>query len=433
MRMNKKNLKFKNNLYEILISLVFFFSTLIFYKIFLIKPYYNQFIDLYDSFKLIFALILLSIFSIFYFNENFLSNFVKKIFLIFFVLIFIPTLAIFVFVPNTYFFLFVTIISLIVIIFFADFTNLDFFLYENKFQLSQKLIFKILLYFNLIFFIFSLFNTNFNLMTFEVDNFSRNRNLLEHGKIRIYINSITTTTLLPICLVFSLHLKRYFSSIVLFSLFIFYGLTLSVKILILMPFGILIFFIFYDYKNFINLILLIITGSLLISSIEILNSYFNGFAVPETLFANYIGRRLFFIPSFNNFIYLLEYNSKVFSYWSQSKITLGLVDSVYTSSIPKFVGLKYFGKSFSVNVGWIGAGYANMGVIGVMVYSIIIGLYFSILKTLSKKFSVKLISTASFVSIMYFLSSDVLTIFFTYGTLILIFILLITKKNSVKV
>ena len=200
-----------------------------------------------------------------------------------------------------------------------------------------------------------------------------------------------------------------------------------------MPFGILIFFIFYDYKNFINLILLIITGSLLISSIEILNSYFNGFAVPETLFANYIGRRLFFIPSFNNFIYLLEYNSKVFSYWSQSKITLGLVDSVYTSSIPKFVGLKYFGKSFSVNVGWIGAGYANMGVIGVMVYSIIIGLYFSILKTLSKKFSVKLISTASFVSIMYFLSSDVLTIFFTYGTLILIFILLITKKNSVKV
>ena len=433
MSMIKKNLKFKNNLYEILISLVFFFSTLIFYKIFLIKPYYNQFIDLYDSFKLIFALILLSIFSIFYFNENFLSNFVKKIFLIFFVLIFIPTLAIFVFVPNTYFFLFVTIISLIVIIFFADFTNLDFFLYENKFQLSQKLIFKILLYFNLIFFIFLLFNTNFNLMTFEVDNFSRNRNLLEHGKIRIYINSITTTTLLPICLVFSLHLKRYFSSIVLFSLFIFYGLTLSVKILILMPFGILIFFIFYDYKNFINLILLIITGSLLISSIEILNSYFNGFAVPETLFANYIGRRLFFIPSFNNFIYLLEYNSKVFSYWSQSKITLGLVDSVYTSSIPKFVGLKYFGKSFSVNVGWIGAGYANMGVIGVMVYSIIIGLYFSILKTLSKKFSVKLISTASFVSIMYFLSSDVLTIFFTYGTLILIFILLITKKNSVKV
>ena len=103
MSMIKKNLKFKNNLYEILISLVFFFSTLIFYKIFLIKPYYNQFIDLYDSFKLIFALILLSIFSIFYFNENFLSNFVKKIFLIFFVLIFIPTLAIFVFVLNIYF------------------------------------------------------------------------------------------------------------------------------------------------------------------------------------------------------------------------------------------------------------------------------------------------------------------------------------------
>ena len=307
----KKKLKIRTCEYEIFYSLALFFSIIIFYKVFLHKPYYGLFIDLFDEFRFILALIVFSIFSVLYFKKDFLNNFFKKLIIIFFVFILIPSLGIFVFTPDSYFFLLTTVCSLIIIILVASFSNLDFFFFQNIIQVPQKIIFEILLFINLLYFIFTLINTDFGLITLEIDNFSVNRDLLDHGKITIYANSIITTTLLPICFVFSLYLKRFFFSVILFSLFLIYGLILSVKILILMPFGILIFFVFYDNKNFIYLVLFLITGCLLLFSIEILNSYFNGFAVPETLFANYIGRRLVIIPSFNNYIYLLEYNSKL--------------------------------------------------------------------------------------------------------------------------
>ena len=420
---------FKPYIINITSSIIFFLLLILFYKIFLIRPYYEQLVDEFSFLRLFFAFSLLVLFSVFFFSKM-IGEFEKKILSIFITLLLIPSLCLFVFQNNSIFFLILTFLSLLIVIFLTTFTDLSFLLKLKKIQFSQNSVFWNLLIINLLFFIFSLITLNLNLITLDIDSFSDNRELLMHKPLRVYLNSIITTTFLPACFAFALNLRKFFIAFLIFFLFLFYGIILSVKILILMPFGILLFFLLHNNRGFNAYIFLLASLSVVFFIIEILLKIYDGGAIPQTLYANYIGRRLILIPSFINYIYLIEFESGIYSYWSQSKLTLNLVDKVYPLEISKYIGLKYFGPQFNVNVGWIGAGYSNMGFFGVLIYSAIIGMYLSILKTFSKKLSGRFVSTLSFVSIMYFLSSDVIAIFSTYGVFFLVLILLVTKRDE---
>jgi len=83
-----------------------------------------------------------------------------------------------------------------------------------------------------------------------------------------------------------------------------------------------------------------------------------------------IMNRLFVIPSAMHSLYLQYFSSHDFALLQG---TFGsLLGSSYQESIISVIAQHYWGRVFSPNVGWIGDAYANFGVFGVVLFSVIL-------------------------------------------------------------
>ncbi len=85
-------------------------------------------------------------------------------------------------------------------------------------------------------------------------------------------------------------------------------------------------------------------------------------------------RRVFFVPAQLNLEYIKFFSGNPKVYWANSRITFGLIESPFDSSIPKVVGNYLFGGETVSSAGFIGFGYAQAGLIGVVLYSILFGI-----------------------------------------------------------
>jgi len=87
----------------------------------------------------------------------------------------------------------------------------------------------------------------------------------------------------------------------------------------------------------------------------------------------------------------------------------------------------------SANAGWIGSGYANAGMFGVYLYSVMIGLFFSFLNAYGRKLGGRLVITLFTIPVFTLLrSSDLTTMFLTHGLLISILILIIISPGNIR-
>ena len=135
-------------------------------------------------------------------------------------------------------------------------------------------------------------------------------------------------------------------------------------------------------------------------------------------------RRYLFVPAYANLIYFDFFSSNPYYYWATSRLSLGLVQSGYDVTPPALIAEAYSGVAVdgnglanNMNTGFIGAGYGHAGVVGVWLYSILIGGLISIVEVISGKvgFSVTLASTFFFFFTILFTSSDFATSMLTYG------------------
>lgn len=121
--------------------------------------------------------------------------------------------------------------------------------------------------------------------------------------------------------------------------------------------------------------------------------------------------------------YFIEYfGAHEHYFWAMSKISLGLVSTKYIETSPYVIGSYYFGDdSMSANTGWIGSGFAEAGVIGILIYSVFIGCLISILSGQARKIGPPLvigISAPLFLSIC--VSVDPMTALLTHGLVVLL-------------
>jgi hypothetical protein len=151
--------------------------------------------------------------------------------------------------------------------------------------------------------------------------------------------------------------------------------------------------------------------------------------LPFGTLSSLMVRRAILIPSVLDWCYLDFFKSSGnYYWWSDSRITMGLVNSPFDLAAPNLVGRECFGNpSIWADTGWIGSGAANAGYIGITAYSVVIGLILSFLDGLAVRLGNRIVIAALALSMWTVTTgSDLLTTLLTHGfAMALVFLLLL--------
>ena len=142
------------------------------------------------------------------------------------------------------------------------------------------------------------------------------------------------------------------------------------------------------------------------------------------------------MPALLNFFYYDFFSSNPLVLLSESKLTLGLVDYPYSLNSSRLIAYLYTKGSLTTggaNTGWIGSSYMNFGFSGMLLYTFIIGLLFSICDELASKKGRALIGSSIFIPIfILFTSSDLPTAMLNHGVILSLLVILALKIKHEK-
>lgn len=145
------------------------------------------------------------------------------------------------------------------------------------------------------------------------------------------------------------------------------------------------------------------------------------------LFAN----RIVFLPNNTNFYYFDFFSNNPKMLWAESKISLGLVTSRLPMSVMKYLaGLMTGNYDTIANTGWVANAYMNAGIIGIVIYAVIISYIFSLIDFWAKIYGKQLVGAAFLIPVItLIMSADLLIVLLTYGLIFLLMIFLVTTRR----
>lgn len=269
--------------------------------------------------------------------------------------------------------------------------------------------------------------SNFNLDLSKVYDFREINAELTNIGFAAYVNNWVYQ-------IFSLSLLGYGflkknNSIIIFSLIsqvVFFGVSAHKAVLfsIFMIVG-----LYYFFKLTKNLIVIPIFFVLLISvSLYIAND--DSHSIYPSMFI----RRLFFVPAQLSYAYFDFFQQNPYDLWAKSVMSL-FYNTNYPEGIPKTIG-NFLGDGASANNGFVSSGYAQAGIFGVLLYTIITAWILKIIDYLSATNSYPLWFSLILVvnplkNLM--VSSDLFTTLLTHGLLIsMVLLVLFNKKGAVE-
>jgi hypothetical protein len=260
---------------------------------------------------------------------------------------------------------------------------------------------------------------NFNIN--EVYKFREKSDDIIDANLMGYVNSWAYKVFGPSLLILVLYKKQYFWVIAILLLYFFWFSVINHKIILFIP--ALIIFIFYFFLKNKNLSVFPLLLIILIS-ICFLAYYIFDFIWMTNLFF----RRAFFVPSFLTFTYYEFFSTHEFIYWSHSFLSR-LIDYPFYLNPPKLIS-DYLGDDSHANNSFLSTGYMNAGILGIIVYSIIVGFLFRIIDSLS--FSIPRVISVSIVIvpiISLITSADLPAAIMTHGIAIAILILILLRSK----
>ncbi len=156
-------------------------------------------------------------------------------------------------------------------------------------------------------------------------------------------------------------------------------------------------------------------------------------------FGTLLVRRIFYVPAYLNYLYFEYFSLNPHMYWADSRISIGLINNPYGIPAPQVIMNHYTGVDFSTrvdeygnaNTGFLGAGYANAGYLGMIIYSLIIAVYMRLGDVIGEKLGYVTASASlcPFFMLIVFSSSDTITSFISYGGLLLVTLALVLKPH----
>lgn len=274
---------------------------------------------------------------------------------------------------------------------------------------------------------------NINLNIYEVYLF-RSHAAEALPNIMQYLIPIVLKSFIPVGLSLCLIRSNYFGIVlyIVFSVLIF-AYTHHKLPLVIAPIIILFHYALlkYDVAKTFSIFIIILSG---ITLAELIIMYMLKLSeLGSGPFSAIVVRRAFFLPALIDSTYINYFSENGYYYWSNSKVTLGLLESPYQYQAPAMIGYEMFGTYESwTNTGLIGSGFANFGYIGVLIYSVILGSTLAVLSSYGKRLGVTFIITSSFFLIQSAISSsDLLTVFFTHGLIIYLLTLIFVTRRKI--
>lgn len=147
-----------------------------------------------------------------------------------------------------------------------------------------------------------------------------------------------------------------------------------------------------------------------------------------------IGNRSMMLPSLINYYNYDQFSDGARYWWSESRLSFGLIERPFAEASPNLIGKNYFGRVETfANTGWIGSGYAQAGLLGVVLYSIGVGMVFSIIDAFAKKLGERVVIAMFIILVLIMLTtSDFVVMFLTQGLLLAILLVAVTGPAGVR-
>jgi len=262
-------------------------------------------------------------------------------------------------------------------------------------------------------------NMNFNLLDVYVfrDEYEQANSTGIFGYLNGWVNKVFNIFLICYA-IFKKNLKLF----VLFILvqIIFFGLS-GHKIVLFTPILIGMFYIVDRFNNKCNFIILSLVS---VMSLALMLTFFT----DNQLFASLLMRRGFFVPANLNFVYLEFFSTNDFIYWSNSVLKY-FIDYPYELSATHVIG-EYLGNPrMGANTGFIGSGYMQMGLVGIITYTIIITILLTLINSFKNLPNWLLNSVMVIPLISVFSGSDLPTSFLTHGVIVSTLLLWLLNSN----
>jgi oligosaccharide repeat unit polymerase len=244
-----------------------------------------------------------------------------------------------------------------------------------------------------------------------------------------YLMPNFSQTIVPIGIVLSLLYKKW----ILLLVFVFCSVMIfalaSQKAPLLIPIIVMFIYWFSRHPKALHFTLSALIGIVLVGGLDFYLSQ-SGVGGFTGLFGGMLVRRSILVPCLLNWSYYDFFSVHPYVYWAESKFTLGLVDSAYDVGIAELIGREVFGKVMHANTGWIGSGMANAGYFGIALYSVLIGLFLSLLDAYAKKLGPSLVSALFLLSVIIATTgTDFTSMLLTHGLLVLMIIVILLRPD----
>jgi len=215
------------------------------------------------------------------------------------------------------------------------------------------------------------------------------------------------------------HKRRYFGLIAAFLLqIILYLLTVN-KGFLFTPM-LLVLLLYFTQKNqllkpFLSILIIIVLFSIALSESKISRW-------PASLFV----RRTLFDPPQVSFNYYDFFSKNKLMYLSESKLGFGLVKNPYDKynmSSANIMGMLYMDNPEQhMNTGYLGDAYMNFGILGILIFSFLLGLIFVIADWVSRKINISVAIGALMPAIHKFINGSLFSTMLTGGLLLGLFV-----------
>lgn len=416
---------------RILSSKLFLVFTLFLYRvlidlsyIYVISPKYaySGFYLEINQLKVLESYVLLFIFSLLLKHK---INKPSEFFILFlFSMLVVPILSIYSLQDSPREFLYMVLLSFIVIIIASKITQIKLPIIRkgDKFAIVISLATGILL-FSWIIMRGGLSYLNFNLL--KVYDFRRKAAELIFPGNLAYIMTWFGKVINPLLIAFSLWKKNNKMMLATIGIQVLFFAITAHKAMLFYPVLIVFTSIFGKKKYFGQMIPLGLAGVTVLSSIHY---YITGNLILLSLFI----RRVLFVTALNHYRYYDTFKELGFIYLSNKTWFPKIIEYPFELPIPQVISLIYNGHPNTwVNTGFLATGYINFGLVGMLIYSFIVGLIFRFIDYIAKNYLPSWLCIAiMIVPINSLISSDLFTALLTHGILLAMIMLWLMGSSS---
>jgi len=264
----------------------------------------------------------------------------------------------------------------------------------------------------------------FNLDFSKVYEFRRGNAEIAARGILAYTNNWTYQIFNVTLFTFALLYKRYFIAVILFLIQVYFFAASAHKAVLFYP-VLVVGIWFYFRKTNSAVVVPFIFSSVIVASL--LTYYFMGDVTASSLFS----RRVFFVPARLTYDYFEFFASNPNVYWSNS-ILKSLVEYPYDRPVGEVIG-QFLGKDdLNANNGFVSMGFAHAGYLGVIFYSILVGILLRFIDDITflslplwVSLSLTIVPLRSFL-----ISTDLFTAMLTHGFFVAIIIIYLVRSKA---